>query len=83
MSRKTNRDQAQKKQRPMMEDEVIAQQLEKLVSPAITSQENYYCQLGLRDRILTLALMVASVLTLLWRNADQESGSDGINTNTS
>ena len=47
---------------------MIASQLEALVSPAITSQENYYRQLGLRDRILTLPLMVAAVLTLLWRD---------------
>ena len=52
----------------MAEDAGIARQLEELVTPAITSQENYYRQLGLRDRILTLPLMVASVLTLLWRD---------------
>lgn len=67
-SRKTNRDHAKKKQRPMIEDEVIASQLEQLLTPAITSQENYYRQLGLRDRILNLPLMVAAVLTLLWRD---------------
>ena len=67
-NRKLNRDHAKKTQRPMVEDEVIASQLEALVSPAITSQENYYRQLGLRDRILTLPLMVAAVLTLLWRD---------------
>ena len=42
--------------------------LEALLTPAITSQENYYRQLGLRDRILNLPLMVAAVLTLLWRD---------------
>lgn len=52
----------------MVEDEVIAEQLEQLLTPAITSQENYYRQLGLRDRILNLPLMVAAVLTLLWRD---------------
>ena len=52
----------------MMEDEVIAEQLSALLTPAITSQENYYRQLGLRDRILNLPLMVAAVLTLLWRD---------------
>ena len=52
----------------MVEDEAVANQLEALVTPAITSQENYYRQLGLRDRILTLPLMVAAVLTLLWRD---------------
>ncbi len=67
-SQKTNRDHAKKKQRPMVEDEVIAEQLEALVTPAITRQENYYRQLGLRDRILNLPLMVAAVLTLLWRD---------------
>jgi hypothetical protein len=67
-SRKTNRDHAKKTQRSMVEDEVIAQQLEALLTPAITAQENYYRQLGLRDRILNLPFMVAAVLTLLWRN---------------
>jgi hypothetical protein len=52
----------------MVEDEVIASQLEALLTPAITSQENYYRQLGLRDRVLNLPLMVAAVLTLLWRD---------------
>lgn len=52
----------------MVEDEVIAQQLEALVTPAISTQENYYRQLGLRDRILNLPFMVAAVLTLLWRD---------------
>jgi hypothetical protein len=36
----------------MVEDEVIALQLEALLTPAITRQENYYRQLRLRDRIL-------------------------------
>ena len=65
---KPNRDHAKRMQRPLVEDGEIARQLEELVTPAITSQENYYRQLGLRDRILTLPLMVASVLTLLWRD---------------
>jgi len=52
----------------MVEDGVIAQELEQLLTPAITTQENYYRQLGLRDRILNLPLMVAAVLTLLWRD---------------
>ena len=68
MSRKNNRDHAKKTQRPMVEDKAIADQLEALLTPAITSQENYYRQLGLRDRILNLPLMVAAVLTLLWRD---------------
>ena len=67
-SRKTNRDPAKKTQRPMVEDEIIADQLEALLTPAITRQENYYRQLGLRDRILNLPFMVAAILTLLWRD---------------
>jgi hypothetical protein len=50
-----------------MEDEVIATQLEQLLTPALLNQSNYYSQLGLRDRILNLPLMVAAVLTLIWR----------------
>ena len=67
-SKTLNRDHAKKTQRPMVEDEIIANQLEALLTPAITNQENYYRQLGLRDRILNLPLMVAAVLTLLWRD---------------
>jgi len=52
----------------MVEDQVVASQLEALLTPAITAQENYYRQLRLRDRILNLPLMVAAVLTLLWRD---------------
>jgi len=68
VSRKTNRDHAKKTNRPMVEDQVVASQLEALLTPAITAQENYYRQLRLRDRILNLPLMVAAVLTLLWRD---------------
>lgn len=67
-TKRTNRDHAKQQQRPMVEDEIIAKQLEDLLSPAITAQENYYRQLGLRDRILNLPLMMAAVLTLLWRD---------------
>jgi hypothetical protein len=66
--RKTNRDHAKRQQRPMMEDEVVAAQLEQLVTPAVLAQEKYYRQLGMRDRILNLPLMVAAVLTLIWRD---------------
>ena len=66
--RTTNRDHAKRHQRPMMEDEEIAAQLEQLVTPAVVAQEKYYRQLGMRDRILNLPLMVAAVLTLIWRD---------------
>ena len=38
-----------------------------LISPAVANQMAYYRQLGLRSRILNLPLMVAAVLTILWR----------------
>ena len=66
--RTTNRDHAKRRQRPMMEDEVVAAQLEQLVTPAVLAQEKYYRQLGMRDRILNLPLMVAAVVTLIWRD---------------
>jgi hypothetical protein len=65
---RTNRDHAHQKQRPDASDAVIAQRLEDLLSPAIDSQASHYWRLGLRARILTLPLMVAAVVTLLWRD---------------
>ena len=41
--------------------------LQSLLSPAVYSQQRHYRQLGMRERILTLPLMVAAVVTLLWR----------------
>jgi hypothetical protein len=38
-----------------------------VLTPLVYNQLSYYQQLGLRDRILGLPLMVAAVLTLLWR----------------
>lgn len=52
----------------MVEDEHIASQIEALLTPAITAQQGYYRQLGMRERILNLPLMVAAVLVLLWRD---------------
>ena len=52
---------------PGPDNEAIEKQLTELVSPAIASQMNYYRALGLRSRLLSLPLMVAAVLTILWR----------------
>ena len=43
-----------KKQRPMVEDQVIAEHLTSLLTPAMKSQSSFFRELGLRDRILTL-----------------------------
>ena len=66
MSR-SNRDHAKKQHRPMVEDKVIAEHLEDLLEPALTAAHGYARQLGLRERLLSLPVMVAAVLTLLWR----------------
>lgn len=69
MSKKTKRnpDHVKRHNTPTINNEVISQQLEALLTPAIAAQQKYYKQLGLRDRIINLSLMVAAVLTLLWR----------------
>ncbi len=49
----------------MVEDRVIAEHLTALLTPTIKSQSSFFRELGLRERVLTLPLMVAAVLTLL------------------
>jgi hypothetical protein len=66
--RKTrNPDHVRRKNVPGPDNEVIEAQLTELISPAVANQQAYYRQLGLRSRILNLPLMVAAVLTMLWR----------------
>ncbi len=48
-------------------DEHIAARLTALVHPATLQLVRYYHQLGLRERLLTLPVMVAFVLSLIWR----------------
>lgn len=52
---------------PGPDNEVIAERLEELVLTAVMGQLAYFRSLELRDRILSLPVMVAAVLTLLWR----------------
>lgn len=52
---------------PSPNNQAIAAHLETLLTPAIFNQPAYYRQLGLRNPILNLSLMVAAILTLLWR----------------
>jgi hypothetical protein len=66
--RKTrNPDHVRRKNVPGLDNEAIEAQLTDLVSPVVANQLAYYRQLGLRSRILNLPLMVAAVLTMLWR----------------
>lgn len=48
-------------------DEVIEQWMEETIHPAMLKQTAYFRQLGLRERILTLPVMVAFVVSLIWR----------------
>lgn len=65
--KRRNPDHVRRRQMPSPNNEVIEAQLEELISPAVVNQMSYYRQLGMRSRILNLPLMVAAVLTMLWR----------------
>jgi hypothetical protein len=62
-----NPDHIRNRQVPAPSNAAINNHLETLLSPLIYNQQAYYRSLGMRDRILTLPLMVAAILTLLWR----------------
>jgi hypothetical protein len=64
---KQNSDHSHRHHTPTIDNEAISSHLEALLTPAVFAQHKYYKQLGCRDRILNLSLMVAAVLTLLWR----------------
>ena len=66
-SQKSIRDHARNRSHPNVDNKVIAQQLEDLVKPCVYNQLAYYRSLGMRERILSLPLMLAAVLTLVWR----------------
>jgi len=55
------------KQPTLPPDEVIAQQIKEVIHPATLAQVEYYQQLGLRERTLTLPVMVAVAISLVWR----------------
>lgn len=71
---KQNSDHAHRHNTPTIDNEALSKHLEALLTPAIFAQQKYYKQLGCRDRILNLSLMVAAVLTLLWRQIQERSG---------
>ncbi|MGL5075177.1 MAG: transposase, partial [Waterburya sp.] len=66
-SQKSIRDHARVRSQPNIDNEVIAKQLEDLVKPCVYNQLAYYRSLGMRERILSLPLMLAAVLTMVWR----------------
>jgi hypothetical protein len=62
-----NPDHVRRVNRPSPDNEVIQERLKSLLTPAVFGQLAYYRRLGLRARLLSLPVMVAAVLTLLWR----------------
>lgn len=48
-------------------DEETVQRIREVIHPATLAQAEYYQQLGLRERTLTLPIMVAIVISLVWR----------------
>jgi hypothetical protein len=51
----------------MPPDEQIEARLGELIHPATLRQVAYFHQLGLRERVLTLPIMVALVISMIWR----------------
>ena len=66
-SQKSIRDHARNRTHPNVDNEAISRQLEQLLKPCIYNQLAYYRSLGMRQRILGLPLILAAVLTLVWR----------------
>lgn len=48
-------------------DPVVAEHLAELIHPATLAQLDHFRALGLRERVLTLPVMVALVLSMIWR----------------
>ena len=61
-----NPDHIRRRNMPSPDNEAIDQHLKELLSSAVYSQQAYYREMGMRERILTLPLMVAAVVTLIW-----------------
>lgn len=62
-----NPDHARRRNPPAPSDTEIEQRLNDLVKPAVFAELAYYRQLGYRSRLLSLPVMVAVVLAMLWR----------------
>lgn len=62
-----NPDHARQRQIPAPSDNEIERRLDELVKPAVYAETAYYRQLGLRNRLLNLPVVVSVVLTMIWR----------------
>jgi hypothetical protein len=52
-------------------DEHITARLSELVQPATLAQVAHFYELGLRERVLTLPIMVGLVLSMIWRHVGE------------
>jgi hypothetical protein len=62
-----NPDHVRRTNRPSPDNEVIQERIKSLLTPSVFGQLAYYRSLGLRGRLLSLPVMVAAVLMMLWR----------------
>jgi hypothetical protein len=62
-----NPDHVRRTNRPSPDNEVIQERVKSLLTPSVFGQLAYYRNLGLRGRLLSLPVMVAAVLMMLWR----------------
>lgn len=62
-----NRDHARPRQQPAVSNAAVEARLTELVSPLTYALTQHYHALGLRARLLNLPVMLALVLTLIWR----------------
>src|SRR3972149_4420153 len=61
-----NPDHVRRPNRPSPDNEVIQGRLKSLLTPAVFGQLAYYRSLGLRGRLLSLPVMVAAILMMVW-----------------
>ncbi len=62
-----NPDHVRHTNRPSPDNEVMQGRIKSLLTPAVYGQLAYYRSLGLRGRLLSLPVMVAALLMMLWR----------------
>lgn len=62
-----NPDHARQTHVPAVADTEVERRLDELVKPAVFAEIAHYRALGLRERLLTLPVMVSVVLTMIWR----------------
>ena len=62
-----NPDHVRRTNRPSPDNAVIQERVKSLLTPSVFGQLAYYRSLGLRGRLLSLPVMVAAVLMMLWR----------------